>query len=123
VNKRYLFLSTLLLSIEILIAVFIKDTFVRPFLGDVLAVMLIFSMIRIFYSGQKLKLVIFVLVFSFLVEFSQYFRLIEILGLEEIRFAQITLGATFDPLDLFAYTIGSVIMYFLDHKILGDVSS
>ena len=122
-NTRYFFLTLFLLSIEVLIALFINDTFVRPFLGDVLVVMLIFSAIRIFYSGKKRNLAIFVLLFSFFVEFSQYFRLIEIFGWEDIRFAQIILGSTFDVLDLFAYVIGAAIMYIIDGKILAPQRS
>ena len=118
-NLRYLFFFLIILSIEILIALFVNDHFVRPFLGDALVVILIFSMIRIFYSGKKLKLVIFVFLFSFLVEFSQYFGLIEILGLEDFRWAQIILGSTFDILDLLAYSLGIMAIYFADDKIVG----
>lgn len=122
-NSRYFLVTLLLLSIEILIALFVNDTFVRPFLGDVLVVMLIFSAIRIFYTGKKLYVAVFVLLFSFFVEFSQYFKLIEVLGWEDIRFAQTVLGATFDILDLFAYATGTIVMYIVDEKILATQSS
>jgi hypothetical protein len=123
VNKRYLLITLFLLSIEILIALFIKDAFIRPFLGDVLVVMLIFAAIRIFYSGKKSNLAICVLLFSFLVEFSQYFELVDILGLEEYKIAQIVLGSTFDILDLVAYIVGVTTIYVLDNRILGDRES
>ncbi len=116
-NVKYIFVTLILFSIEVLIALFINDSFIRPFLGDVLVVILIFSFCRIFYSGNRLTLTISVLIFSFLVEFSQYFKLVEVLRLENFKLAKIILGATFDFMDLIAYTLGAFISYFLDKRI------
>jgi hypothetical protein len=118
VNSRYFLLTVLLIGIEILIAFFVKDNFIRPFLGDVLVVILIFSAIRIFYSGKRLYLAAFVLLLSFCIEFSQYFRLIEVLQIEEFQWAQLILGSTFDILDLVAYSLGVAIIFFLDDILL-----
>lgn len=116
-NLKYVLVTLILFSIEVLIALFINDSFIRPFLGDALVVVLIFSFCRIFYSGNSLTLSISVLLFSFLVEFSQYFKLIEVLGLENFKLANIILGATFDFMDLIAYTLGAFMSYFLDKRI------
>ena len=40
-NKIYFRLTVILFLIEVAIALFIKDRFIRPYLGDVLVVMLI----------------------------------------------------------------------------------
>ena len=117
VNKPYIFITILLFVIEVLIALFINDTFIRPFVGDVLVVMLLFSLVRIFYSGNGVKLAVAILLFSFLIELSQYYRLIEFLGVEEIKLAQIILGFTFDEIDLIAYTVGILISFYLDKMI------
>ena len=64
-----------------------------------------------------------VLFFSFLIEFSQYVKLIEIIQLEENKLASVVLGATFDWLDLWAYTIGVIVSYFLDNILLKKFNS
>ena len=95
-NKKYISLTLLVFAIEICIALFVKDRFIRPFIGDLLVTMLLFSFFRIFYHGSGFKLAIAVLLFSFSVEILQYFNLIELLGLQNNKFATIVLGATFD---------------------------
>jgi len=115
-NKNYLFLTLILLFIEVSIAVFVHDTFIRPFLGDLLAVILLYAILRIFIVNKGVKLVLAVLLFSFLIEFSQYFHILNLLGWQENKFLSIVLGATFDPLDLLAYSLGSAINLFLSLK-------
>ncbi|WP_139958158.1 ribosomal maturation YjgA family protein [Flavicella sediminum] len=117
-NKSYLFISLVLLLIEILIALTIHDRFIRPFVGDVLSVILLFSLARIFYTGKGFYVSIGVLLFAFLVEFSQYFKLAEVLGFSKGSFGHVVLGANFDPLDLLAYSLGIFISSYFDRKII-----
>lgn len=42
----------LLLFVEIMIALYVHDSFVRPYLGDVLAVVVVYCFIRIFITGR-----------------------------------------------------------------------
>lgn len=123
INKRYIYYTFALFCIELCIALFIKDTIIRPFIGDVLVVMLIYYFLRIFYHKRRIRLAIGVLFFSFLIEFSQYVKLIEIIQLEENKLASVVLGATFDWLDLWAYTIGVIVSYFLDNILLKKFNS
>lgn len=58
--------------------------------------------------------VIGVLIFAFMVEFAQYFKLVEVLGLEGNRLARIVIGSTFDPLDLLAYTLGAIAVVLIE---------
>lgn len=115
-NHKYLYLTVVLFITELLIALYIRDQFVRPILGDALVVMLIFSFIRIFSKIHVNELAIYVLLFSFSIEIAQYFRLVSILGLEENKIATTILGATFDWIDLVAYTIGVGVSVILDKK-------
>ena len=116
-NKKYIFLTLLIFAIEICIALFVKDRFIRPFIGDLLVTVLLFSFFRIFYHGSGFKLAIAVLLFSFSVEILQYFKLIELLGLQNNKFATIVLGATFDWLDLLAYFLGIFISFLMDKRL------
>lgn len=118
VNKKYIYITLLLFIIELVIAIYVRDRFIRPFFGDVLAVMLIFSFFRIFYKGDGLKLGFGVLIVAFVIETSQYIELIKILGIEQNKIATIILGATFDWLDIVAYVFGALFSYFLDKRIM-----
>lgn len=115
-NKTYIFLTILLFLIELCIALFIRDKFIRPILGDVLVVVLMFTFCKIFYQGNTLKLVFAVVLFAFVVEIAQYFKLATALGIEDNKIAKVVLGTTFDWIDLFAYTIGGIASYFLAKK-------
>lgn len=117
-NKKYIYITLLLFVIELVIAIYVRDRFIRPFFGDVLAVMLIFSFFRIFYKGDGLKLGFGVLIVAFVIETSQYIELIKILGIEQNKIATIILGATFDWLDIVAYVFGALFSYFLDKRIM-----
>ncbi len=89
INKRYLAIFLILLIIEVFIALFVHDNFIRPYIGDVLVVIVIYTFIR-GIIGRKIKnlpIYIFFL-FGVLVEVLQYFRIVEILHLQNSRFLQ-----------------------------------
>ena len=109
-NFRYLCMFVFMFIVELIIAIFINDSFIRPFLGDVFVIMFIYLFIRIFFICEKFKLVIAVLVFSYLVEIGQYFDLISILHLQDNAVAQIVIGSTFDVMDLLAYSVGAFLL-------------
>lgn len=114
---QYFIVFVVLLLVEIFIGVFVKDRFIRPFVGDVLSVGVLFAMFRTFYRGKGSVLAVGVLLFAFAVEFSQYFKLASYLGLEKGSVGYILLGATFDWLDLLAYFLGSGLNLFFDRRI------
>lgn len=78
-------------------------------MGDLLVVMLIYSFLRIFLADNSRTLVVGVLLFSFVVEFIQFFDPIGRLGLEEYRLLSLLMGRTFSWPDLLAYSAGSVL--------------
>ena len=81
----YLSLFLLLFMTELLIAVLIHDEFVRPYLGDVLVVLVIYCLVRIFEPIRWRLLPIFIFLFSAVVEFSQYFDLAQLFGLARYK--------------------------------------
>lgn len=91
---------------------------IRGFVGDIIVTILIYCFVKIFIDFNPLKLSVAVLVFSYLVEVLQYFNLIDIIGLGNNQIARIIIGATFDYRDLFAYTLGILIIYFIDSRML-----
>lgn len=94
-----------------LIALFINDGFIRPYIGDVLVVILIYCFIRMLFSFSRIKVALGVLVFSYCVEFAQYFNIISIFRLQHYRIARIVIGTSFSVFDLVAYTVGIALLF------------
>jgi len=109
-NFKYFLAFCLLLIIEICIALFINDTLIRPFIGDILVVILIYCFARIFIKNNYLKVIIAVLLFAYLVEIIQATSFIDWIGLSDHKIAKIILGTTFDWKDILAYTIGGILI-------------
>ncbi len=101
-------ISTILFVILAFIALFIRDSFIRPFLGDVLVVVWLYYLISTVWNIYPVKLVLIVVSFAFMVEIGQYFQVLKLFELDSNPVLRIIFGATFDGLDLLAYSIGGV---------------
>lgn len=119
-NKKFFILAIFLFVIEVLIALYVRDNFVRPYLGDYLVVMLIYCTVRSFINAPVINIAIGVLLFSYLVELLQYFRLVDRLGLEDNIVAKTVIGYGFEWKDILAYTLGILTILFLERKALRD---
>lgn len=117
-NKNYFGVTILLFVIEVVIAVFVHDNFVRPYLGDVLVVILIYCFIKSFLKLPILPAVLFVLAFSFTIEFLQYLNIVKILHLENSKIARTVLGTSFSWIDLLTYLIGLIIVIVVEKYVL-----
>lgn len=110
---KYLFFAIVIFLIELAIALFIKDTLIRPFVGYVLVVVLIYCFLRIFLIIEYWKLAIGVLLFACLIEILQYFDYVKLLGLESNRILSVAMGRTFEWLDFVAYFTGFLLIILL----------
>lgn len=115
-NLKYLYLTILLFFIEVGIAIFIDDRFIRPLVGDILVVILIYCFIKAFWKIRPQVAALAVLLFAYLIEGLQYFKLVNHLGLQDNKLAVTVLGSTFDWKDLVAYAIGTVIILWLENR-------
>jgi hypothetical protein len=106
----------MLFSTEVCIAVFVNDSFIRPFIGDVLVVILLYSFIRTFCKIHSSIVALSVFAFSCTIEILQYFNFVNILGLQKYKILAIALGSTFDWKDIIAYAIGTVTILLLENK-------
>ncbi|MBT1710740.1 DUF2809 domain-containing protein [Fulvivirgaceae bacterium PWU5] len=109
-NKTYFTLTLLILAIEILIALYIHDTIIRPYIGDVLVVILLYCFIRAFLRTPIPPTAIAVLLFSCLIETLQYFNIVDLLGWGESKVARIVIGSLFSWLDILSYIAGIAIL-------------
>ena len=115
-NKKYFGFTILLFISEVLIALYINDNFIRPYLGDVLVVILIYCFLKSFLKLPVLIVAIFVLAFSFTIEFLQFLNIVEKLGLEKSKIARTVIGTSFSWIDLLTYIIGITIVLFIEKK-------
>ena len=107
---KYAIVFVLLLFVEVMIALYVHDTFVRPYVGDMLVVILVYSFTRIFIPERCRLLPLYVFLFAAGVEVLQYFKLIQVLGLENNRFLRVVLGSVFDIKDIVCYGVGSILL-------------
>lgn len=102
--------------IEVLIAKFVDDAFIRPYGGDILVVILIYYFVKSFVQVKPFYLLLGVLLFAYMVEVGQYFRMVEVLGLQDYKVMRIVLGTSFSWIDILCYTVGAIICYLIDRK-------
>ena len=114
INLKYFFLTLLLFITEVLIALFVNDSFIRPYVGDYLVVMLMYCAARSIADTDITYTAIGVLLFSYLIEIMQYFRIVEIFGLEKYKVARIVIGTSFEWIDLVAYTLGIITVLIIE---------
>lgn len=106
------FTSFILLTIlEVYIAIYVHDAWIRPIVGDMLVVIVIYCFLRSFIHWKTKLLPIYVFLFAAFVEVLQYFHIVEILGVEHITFLRILLGTTFDLADIGAYALGCILNF------------
>ncbi|NHN24329.1 DUF2809 domain-containing protein [Flavobacterium jejuense] len=115
-NKKYFLLTLIIFFIEVIIALYINDNFIRPYLGDVLVVILIYCFVKTFIKIPVVTAALFVLLFSFTVELLQFLNIVKILGLEEYKIARIVIGTSFSWADLVCYTVGIGIVVWVEKK-------
>lgn len=121
-SKRiiYAILTVAILITEVLIALFVNDNFIRPYLGDILVVVLIYTFIRIFVPESLKLLPLYVFIFAAGIEVLQYFQIVKILGLENNTFFRVVIGSVFDWKDIMCYAVGCICVclaeYFIKEK-------
>ena len=113
-NKNYFGFAILIFTVEVLIALYVHDAFVRPYLGDVLVVILIYCFLKSFFKLPVLTVALFVLVFSFTIELLQFLNIVEKLGLEKSKLARTVIGTSFAWMDLLTYVLGIVFVLLVE---------
>lgn len=98
--------TALLLTVEVLIALFVHDNFIRPYVGDVLVVIVIYTFVRVFVPKGFRLLPLWIFLFAAGVECLQYFHLVELLGVQDNVFLRVLLGSVFDVKDIVCYACG-----------------
>ncbi|MBO5176020.1 MAG: DUF2809 domain-containing protein [Lachnospiraceae bacterium] len=111
-NKRtaYLLATVLIFLLELFIALFVRDNFIRPYVGDMLVVVLVYTCVRVLFPEKPRLLPLYVFLFAAGVEALQGMRIVELLGLQNNRFFSVLIGTTFDWKDIICYGVGCVLL-------------
>lgn len=109
-RAMYFVAFILILAIEVYIALFVHDAFVRPYVGDALVVVVIYFFVRIFITESCRLLPLYIFVFAVGVEVLQYFRIVERMGLGGNIFLRTLIGTSFDWMDILCYGIGCMLL-------------
>lgn len=107
-NRGYFSVAVILFVTEVIIAIYVHDDIVRPYVGDFLVVILIYCFIRTFLRSSTIVIALGTLLFSYLVEALQYLHFVAAIGLKDNELANIVLGNSFAWTDILAYTLGII---------------
>jgi hypothetical protein len=108
-RPTYALATALILAIELYIGLYIHDQVIRPYVGDGLAVVLVYLGLRAVTTLTIRTALLAAVAIAFAIEFGQYFHLIDRLGLRHNRVARLVLGTTFDVGDLVCYVAGAAV--------------
>ena len=103
-------IAAAVLATEVGIAVYVHDSLVRPYIGDVLAVILVYLGLRAVTPLSVRMAVLLSLAIATVIEFAQLFHVLNAVGLGHSRVARIVLGGAFDLEDLACYGAGAAVV-------------
>ncbi|OSZ66408.1 hypothetical protein CAP40_11000 [Sphingomonas sp. IBVSS2] len=119
-RPRHAIVAALLLVVEVLIALRVRDRFIRPYLGDVLAVILVHCALRAVLPIRALPAAATAFGIGALIELGQAIHILDLLGLRGIRVVAVVLGGSFEWLDFLAYAAGAGIALAVDRRVLDN---
>ena len=109
----YAAIFVILLAVEILIGMYVHDSFVRPYIGDMLVVILLWAAVRMIIPYEIVWLSGAIYIFSVIVELTQLIPLVDFLKIEN-RLIRVIMGTSFAYADLFAYAAGCAVTVVID---------
>lgn len=108
-----------LFGIEVLIALFVHDSFIRPYLGDVIVMSVLYCLLRTVLPiriWKKLHThrcswwIVILFGFAVMIEFLQGIHIVELLGLSRSAAASTIIGTSFDWGDILCYLSGCAVL-------------
>ena len=102
----FFWLSLLLLAVEAYIAWCTHDAIVRPYGGDYLCVIFLYTLIQTFWNLPVRPLALWIFLFACFVEVTQYFHLADRLGFTKPSIIRTLMGYSFTWVDIGCYALG-----------------
>jgi hypothetical protein len=114
-NRKYFLLALILLSVEVIIALYFHDPFIRPYVGDLLVVILVYCCWKSFINTGVIPTALGVLLFAFFVEWLQYINFIQLVGWQHSKLARTVIGYSFEWMDVLAYIAGTGLVLIIEN--------
>jgi hypothetical protein len=102
----YGLLTLLILAVEFYIAEYTHDAIIRPYGGDYLCVIFLYTLVRTFWDLPVRPLALWIFAFACFVEVTQYFNLADRLGFTKPSLIRTLMGYTFTWVDIGCYALG-----------------
>ncbi|GAA4319597.1 DUF2809 domain-containing protein [Flaviaesturariibacter amylovorans] len=115
-RRPYRIAFLVLLVTEVLIALFVRDRIIRPYVGDFLVMPLVYCAVQSVRRVPVGPAVTGVLLFCYLVEGLQYLHIVERLGLRGSDFFTTLIGRSFEVIDLLMYTLGAAAVLWIERR-------
>lgn len=117
-KKRLVYLAAtiILLIVEVLIALYVHDDFIRPYVGDAIVVIVIYTFVRILIPEKGRLLPLYIFLFAVVVEILQGIHIVNILGVADNRFLRTLIGDSFDIKDILCYGVGCILLWLYESK-------
>ena len=109
--------ACILLAAEILIALFVRDSFIRPYGGDILVTVLLCCLLRAVFLFWIPYLPLGVFLFAAAVEFAQALGIAALIP-HSWTAVRIIVGSSFSVWDLVCYAVGCVLFWGAERLIL-----
>jgi hypothetical protein len=93
-----------------MIAMYLNDAFIRPYVGDILVIIVLYCAIRAIIPDKCKLLPLWIVIFAVFVECLQYLKLVQVLGWEDNTLLRIVIGSTFDLKDIACYVVGGIVI-------------
>lgn len=112
--------AAILFAVEVMIALFVRDGFVRPYLGDVLATAMVYFAVRGATPLGRAGSAVAAMGLGLVIELGQALHVLDHLGLGGVRWARVVFGGVFDLKDLACYAAGVGLAVLLDRRWRGE---
>ena len=108
----YIIIFLVIFAVETLIALFVHDNFVRPYVGDVIVMWAVYCLAQIILGGKfdSYKVAVGSMIFAFAVEILQKFHIADVLGVENPILRTI-IGTSYATADLLCYLVGTAFIF------------
>ena len=110
---KYITIFAITFILEVIIAKYVHDKIIRPYIGDVLVVICLYTFAKSIFLDKIKLLSLYVLILAVIVEILQYFNYAQIL-FGDNKIAKTLLGSSFDIKDILCYVVGYLIIILIE---------
>ncbi|KSB89914.1 hypothetical protein AS593_03475 [Caulobacter vibrioides] len=116
IRSGHLAVAIALFAVEVVIALFVRDAFVRPYLGDVLATAMAYFGLRGVTPLGRAGAAVAAFGLGAAIEIGQALHVLDLVGLGASRVARVVFGGVFDLKDLACYAVGVALAALCDRR-------